>query len=242
MPGSLGRVAPPDWKHIEKFPLTAAVAPKGPVPGVLGINWYSAFDSPVKDSRGFWWIGRDGNLGTVRGGHCIAAKPRGATDPTAWWSFYDQDDREFPSRIRSPFPWKEGGCTGFGTSRMLSQFNRRRYDPYFIYNEDQKIDEWPGEDYGGSSVRAALDVVRTQGARPIVRGRSADLSVKDGISANRWATSTEDFMAALGYADLDFIDLLNSWGRGYPHIVRLPASVLDRLRQEDGELGIPTDR
>jgi len=44
------------------------------VPVVLGINWYSNFDSPVWGDFGAggnrWWIGR-GELGNVRGGHAI---------------------------------------------------------------------------------------------------------------------------------------------------------------------------
>jgi hypothetical protein len=44
------------------------------LPVVLGINWYSNFDSPVWGDLGAggnrWWIGR-GNLGNIRGGHAI---------------------------------------------------------------------------------------------------------------------------------------------------------------------------
>lgn len=35
----------------------------------IGVNWYSNFDSPVLFNNE-WWIGR-GNLGWVRGGHCV---------------------------------------------------------------------------------------------------------------------------------------------------------------------------
>jgi hypothetical protein len=39
------------------------------------------------------------------------------------------------------------------------------------------------------------------------------------------------------------VDIMNSWGRaGYPHLVRMPATVLDRLRREEGEIGLVTDR
>jgi hypothetical protein len=44
------------------------------VPFVLGIDWYSNFDSPVWGDFGVggnrWWIGR-GDLGRIRGGHAI---------------------------------------------------------------------------------------------------------------------------------------------------------------------------
>lgn len=244
MAGSLGRTAPPDWVHVEKFPLTAGTAPAEPVPGVIGIDWFSDFDRPQLDGQGHYWIGRDAhNLGTVRGGHCISVRKRASEDPNSWWAFYDQDDPDFVARIKSPHKWKEGACTGFGTARMLSHYNRRRYDPYFLYYEAQKIDEWPGEGYEGSSVRAALDVARTLGAARISRGAVRPPDLAEGISANRWATDTQDFLDAVGYGAKGYIELLNSWGRsGYPHIVRMPAETLDVLRQRDGELGIPTDR
>lgn len=39
------------------------------VPVVIGVNWYRNFDRPMK-YKGEWWIGRDSDLGTLRGGHC----------------------------------------------------------------------------------------------------------------------------------------------------------------------------
>jgi hypothetical protein len=41
---------------------------------------------------------------------------------------------------------------------------------------------------------------------------------------------------------LNYVDILNSWGRGYPHLVRMPVTVLDRLLREDGEMTLVTDR
>lgn len=253
MAGSLGRVKPPDWEHLEKYPLTADTTPTKNVPGVMGIDWFSVFDHPVRDHAGKWWIGVDESFkelpparveaSGLRGGHAICSKPRGATDPTSWWEFYDQDEQGLVVAIKSPYPWKRGGCTGFSTARLLAQLNRRRYDPYHLYLEAQKIDAWGGEEYEGSSVRAALDVARTTGPRPIVRGSSRPPSAADGIQANRWARDAQDFAAAQGYQGVDFVDLLQSWGRpGYPHIVRLPLGIVEWLRTRDGELGIVTDR
>lgn len=50
---------------------------KNACPVVVGTNWYSNFDNPLQDSFGNWWIGR-GNLGAIRGGHCLVAY--GASD------------------------------------------------------------------------------------------------------------------------------------------------------------------
>ena len=100
MPGPLGRRPPSDWKHVDKYPLTAATAPEKPTPVVIGVNWYVEFDKPQ---------GRPGSVldrarreaGKILGGHCVCLKPRGHTDPVAWWDFYNQGT--------------EGACVGFGT-------------------------------------------------------------------------------------------------------------------------------
>src|SRR3954467_3792008 len=78
---------PTDWRHVEKFPLSALSRRAQPVgvPVVLGINWYTDFDNPVHGKDGRWWIGRDANLlGSIRGGHCVCLKPGQHTDPHSW--------------------------------------------------------------------------------------------------------------------------------------------------------------
>ena len=87
------------------------------MPVVLGVNWYVEFDQPQRDDRQRWWIARDGNLTRIRGEHCVCLLPYGARDPISWWNFYDQGH--------------EGACVGFGCSRMMSLFNRRRYDALY---------------------------------------------------------------------------------------------------------------
>jgi hypothetical protein len=226
----LGRRVPTDWEHIERYPLRVAAfdaTPTAPVPVVLGINWYTNFDAPVKRG-GEWHIG-DGDLGSIRGGHSICARPNHVTDDPTWWRFYDQGN--------------EGACVGFSASRCMTLLNRKRYDAEWLYHEAQRIDEWEGEDYDGTSVRAAMDVLRTTGARAIKRGKSADPSPAEGISENRWATTVEQVLQCLGMSpSASAIPLLNSWGREYPHVVWLNVDALARLLHEDGEATLITDR
>lgn len=226
--GPLGRLAPTDWTHVDRFPLTAELVPARPSPVVIGVNWYVEFDTPVADAQGHHWIARDGKLSKVRGGHCVCLKPRGDVDLDDWWKFYDQG--------------REGACVGFGISRLASQLNRKEYDGFWLYHEARKVDDRPGEDYEGTTVRAGLDVLRTVGHRVVEGGQSDPPALAEGIAANRWARNIEDVLGALGYRGLEYVDVLNSWGPGYPHLVRMPVAVLDRLRDEDGEIGIVTDR
>lgn len=231
MSHSLGRRVPQDFSHVDKYPLSALPVTEQPrrVPVVIGVSWYSNFDAPVKDGNAFW-IGR-GDLGTARGGHCVCLKPQGVTDPTPWWVYYNQG--------------REGACVGFGASRMMSMLNRKRYDARWLWNEAKLIDQWPDTNPGdenGTSVRAACDILRDRGHRKVLAGNSCPEAAGEGILANRWATSIDEVLTSLGTPGRDYVEVLNSWGKAYPHIVRLPASTLERLLHENGEIALVVDR
>jgi hypothetical protein len=234
----LDRLVPDDWRHVEKYPLT--VAPSKPVPVTIGVNWYENFDRPEQDTKGRWWIGK-GDLGQIRGGHCVCLEPGDPADGSlqdiaAWWAFYDQ--------------LREGKCVGEGGSRMMSLLNRKRYDPTWLWNRAKERDEWPDTNPGddnGTSVRAAMDVLRTLGHVIWKAGRSGDgyPLAAEGISANRWATKADQVLSALqspASERMGAVRVLNSWGKSYPHRVWLPLETLQRLLDEDGEATLVTDR
>lgn len=229
----LGRLIPADWEHVERYSIAGLPRAEQPtsVPVVIGVNWYAAFDRPTTTREGgrtVYWVGKDGDLGRVRGGHCICLEPKAPRDTTAWYRVMDQG--------------AEGACVGFGWTRCMMLLNRKRYDAAWLYHEAQKVDEWPGEDYDGTSVRAAADVLRGRGHCRTRAGRTSPESVTDGIVANRWAQDVDEVLRALGTPDLGYVTFLNSWGTGYPHRVRMPAEAVARLIAEDGEFAIPTDR
>lgn len=234
----LGRRIPTDFSHVQAWPLTAATIPVQPVPVTIGVNWYTNFDEPVKDRQGRWWIGR-GDLGQIRGGHCVCLEPGDPKSPGAseqdinsWYDFYDQGS--------------EGACVGFGSSRMMSLLNRKRYDARWLWNRAKEVDEWPdtvpGDD-NGTSVRAAMDILRNEGHKPW--GGTGQVKPAEGISANRWATRVDQVLGALqSPADerMGAVRVLNSWGRAYPHRVWLPCETLQILLDREGEAAIVTDR
>ena len=229
----LGRREATDLAHVQRYPLTAATVPPTPVPVVLGIAWYEAFDRPTVGSDGRWWIGR-GDLGRVRGGHAVCLKPQSLLDSAAWWQWMDQG--------------REGACVGFAASRAMMLLNRKRYDARWLWNRAKEIDEWPETNPGddnGTSVRAAMDVLRRVGHAPAYRGVTRPVEASEGIVENRWAQSTDEVLACLqspAYATLGAVPLLNSWGADYPRLVYLPLEVLDRLIREDGEATMFVDR
>jgi hypothetical protein len=243
-PGGLGRRNPPDMDHVAKFPLSAlpsAEVPTG-VPVVIGVDWYENFDKPQKGADGRWWIGR-GDLGALRGGHCVCLKSV-QTDPLGWWDFYNQGS--------------EGACVGFGCSRMMSLLNRKRYYARWLWDHAKIIDIWgdtnPG-DSNGTSVRAALHLLRTVGHvpwksryrnEPYQKRDEREPTAGEGIHVYRWATAVEDVLHVLAMPlakKLGAVPILNSWGRaGYPHIVWMTGETFQRLIDQDGEVGLVTDR
>jgi hypothetical protein len=90
---------------------------------------------------------------------------------------------------------REGACVGFAASWMMSILNRRFYDAPWLWNQAKAVDEWPDTNPGdekGTSVRAALDVLRSQGHVRVYDGHSRPPSLAEGIAENRWATSVEE--------------------------------------------------
>lgn len=238
----LDRVPSATDEHLRRYPFTAQLAADvgvtTPTPIIIGVNWYSVFDTPVQGRDRRWRVAADGNLGTRRGGHCVCLPHKGFRDARGWYPYYNQG--------------QEGRCVQFGTSRAMSLLNRKRYEiaetdvGRWLYWEAQRTDEWEGGSYPGghphyegTSVRAALEIVRAQG---IIPARRSAPSPTDGITAYRWAASIEDVLVALGREGASEIPWLNSWGLGYPRIVYVPVDVHARLHAEDGEYGLITDR
>jgi hypothetical protein len=83
---------------------------------------------------------------------------------------------------------QEGACVGFGWGHELSarpavftvdaDFSRNR-----IYKPAQLIDEWPGEDYEGTSVLAGAKIIKQLGL----------------MDSYRWAFTVEEMALAVGY-------------------------------------------
>lgn len=239
MPQELGLRFPTDDKHRRLYTLTDDTIPDKPTPGVAGTYWYSSFDTPTWDERGrFWIVGKDlNNLGRIRGGHAYCFKPDPLRDVMGWYHFYDQGT--------------EGACVGFAVSRAMSLLNRVRYDARWLYKGAQLVDEWaetPPEE--GTSVRAALDVIRGSGHVPYNRRQAAKGEQQiplfgHGIEKNRWALNVEDFIAAMHsprFLKIGRAPFLNSWGGDYPHIVYMTLEAIDLHLRQDGELSVITDR
>lgn len=169
---------------------------------------------------------------------------------------------------------KEGACVGFAWTGELAA--RQKPVPglsnstaQWMYKEAQKIDEWPGENYPGTSVLAGGKVAQKTGS----------------IKEYRWAFSLLDVIMAVGYAgpgvlgvnwyegmyDTDsngFIKPIGRWVGGHAIVIRgvsikgkyvlltnswggdwgdngnckLSFDDLDKLLHQQGEFCIPVGR
>jgi hypothetical protein len=228
----LGWLPEEDRSYLDKYPLTAETLPSTARPVVLGIGWYSAFDNPVVDNNGRYWIGKS-NLGYIRGGHAICVQPGDVKDWFKWYYWYNQGS--------------EGACVGFSLSRAVSLMNRKTYDARWLYTEAQLIDEFedtPPQE--GTSVRAGCEILVKRGHKRVFGGITYPEDIGQGIAKYRWAKSVQDIHAVLKnpLADqLKAVPLLNSWGKSYPRRVWLPDSTLEYiLFEKGGEAAILTDR
>jgi len=125
-----------------------------------------------------------------------------------WYPAHDPRSRDYPVRGAARLPqskrWtpgvvldqgREGACVGFGwTAEALAtpvkvNFNKVKAAPVndpqrvasFVYNQAKSIDEWPGEDYDGTSVNAGAKIMRSLGL----------------VKEYRWAFGVDDMITAL---------------------------------------------
>lgn len=235
----LGRIKPPDWKHVETHPISAlAAVPKGtPVP--VGFNWYTSFDTPKemastteRMSYHLPDVSKGESLGTVRGGHCFCLEPEGAVrdNTAALQAFYEQGS--------------EGACEGFGHSRAMSIIRNLEFDAFWLYDEARRQEgTYPnGEGSTNRSACAALQKVghRVQANQAVCTREVGDGPVEPslGISSYHWATTAQQVLEALDRLDAQAVPFVNSWGTNYPGVVWLPVPTLERLLSEEGEASI----
>lgn len=134
--------------------------------------------------------------------------------------------------------------------------------PSSLYVAAQQVDEWPGENYDGTSVRAGAKVLKALGHVREYRWAfttdeiiQALLTMGPVVMGTNWYSSmfepnAKGFVGISGYVagghawlldgvntTLGYVRAKNSWGRGWGDngFFRLTISDLGRLLAEDGE-------
>jgi hypothetical protein len=144
---------------------------------------------------------------------------------------------------------KEGACTGFGLAAVINMLNqergsRARVSPRMLYEMAKLHDEWPGEDYAGSSCRGAIKGwfnmgVCTEGKWPYKQGKPGALTVVRAKDARdntigayyRVQPRISDFHAAINEAGAIFCSARthSGWMRPDARTGTIPF-----IRQEQG--------
>ena len=144
-------------------------------------------------------------------------------------------------------------------------------DPFTIYREAQKVDEWPGEDYEGTSVRAGVKYLQTSGHistyvwafdADTVRNYILSSAGSSVVLGPNWygsmftpdqygylnisgAVAGGHAYTLIGYSNLrESFRVVNSWGRGWGEDGRawIRFADVDRLIKEDGEAAAATEQ
>jgi hypothetical protein len=168
-----GRLPASDDRHLRRFSLTPETMPTEPTPVVFGINWREGWQrGQLVQKDGAYWLPPRAKWGAVAGGHAICSEPPELRDRAEWWQAFDQGNTP--------------RCVDWAISRQQTLRNRRLQAPGHLYPIAQQIDEWPGEDYEGTSVRAGEEVARTVGMWRRRAGQDTGPFPEDGISTYRW--------------------------------------------------------
>lgn len=162
-------------------------------------------------------------------------------------------------------------CVGFAWHGLLRAYPivQKTPAPLTIYVEAQRNDEWPGEDYDGSSVRGGAKALQKVGkldsygwaysveeavqwvglCGPVVLGTDWLSGMmrpnKDGIITVNGSIVGGHAYLLIGYDDRKKLaHIQNSWGKGWGKNGRgwMSYEDLDRLIRTSGEACAPTER
>lgn len=125
---------------------------------------------------------------------------------------------------------------------MMTLLNRTFYDADWLYRRALQVDPWPGEADQGTSIDAAMQVLKAEGHKT---PKWTQPRLAQGIKEYRWASSVAELVTVLGaemWRGVGGLPLLNSWGRnGWPHQAWVPFGTLEYLLHE-GEAVVVIDR
>lgn len=168
--------------------------------------------------------------------------------------------------------FQEGACTGFGEEhvRALSPYPQHTSNLIAreVYLEARRQDEWPGEDYEGSSVNGAMKAARLFGYITSWMWARTTSEARHGLSyhgageagtwwwTGMWDTDSNGFIHPTGYKEGGhayavsgfgwlnggrYYTIENSWGPdwGVNGSARIWETDLLMLLDDDGELAFP---
>lgn len=164
-------------------------------------------------------------------------------------------------------------CVGHAWRQWLSSapiMSKFGPDPFRIYAEAQRLDEWPGEEYEGTSVRAGVKYLQSAGHVATYFWAFEAGTVRDFLTNREGASVVvgTDWLTGMFEPEKGFLNLsgqlagghayviigyshmrqafrmVNSWGRGWGDGGRawIRFADLDRLIRDGGEAVAATER
>jgi len=91
----------------------------------------------------------------------IPMKSPGITYKYWWTSGWWGDQGHTPHCVA--YSWTHWLSAGPITQRKSREDGGAPFDTTYLYNESQKVDVWPGENYDGTSVRAGAKILKREG-------------------------------------------------------------------------------
>lgn len=182
--------------------------------------------------------------------------------PSGWWG----DQGYNPHCVA--FSWVHWLAAG-----PITQKNKRKggvapFDTTYLYNEAQKVDQWVGEDYDGTSVRAGAKVLKTAGfiggynwAWDVNTTVNALLTLGPVVVGTWWLrnmfypnefgiiSASGDKLGGHAYlldgvnVEKKLIRIKNSWGRewGKNGFAYISFDDMDKLIRDSGEVCLATE-
>lgn len=182
--------------------------------------------------------------------------------PSGWWG----DQGYLPQCVA--YSWAHWLAAGPITQKKSREGGTAPVDTNYLYNEAQKIDMWPGEDYDGTSVRAGVKVLKSMG---FVGGYNWSWDIDTTVNAlltlgpvvvgtwwhrdmfypneNGVITATGDKLGGHAYlldgvnVNKEIIRIKNSWGRswGKNGFAYISFEDMDKLIKDYGEVCLATE-
>jgi hypothetical protein len=182
--------------------------------------------------------------------------------PNGWWG------NQGNSPYCVAFSWTHWLAAGPITQKSSRIGGKTPYDTTYLYTEAQKVDEWPGENYDGTSVRAGAKILKNSGyingynwAWDINTTVSTLLTLGPVVVGTSWyydmffpnkngvITATGEVMGGHAYL-LDgvnvkkkLIRIKNSWGKdwGKNGFAYISFDDMEKLIKDQGEVCLATE-
>jgi hypothetical protein len=228
--GPLGRQVPPDWEHVEKYPL-------------LGVRVIGAVERVLLSRPTYWARYDQGQEGACVGfGSSRAMSTLNREFYDAFWLYHEAQKSD-----GEPLP-HEGTYV-----RCAMDVLRLEGHVCVKSGKDQPLD--PLDGILANRWATQIDDVRTCVATgtPVVTGINwyTAFDSPKPYSGDNWVARTGPLgtirgghcVCIVGASDArQAVGFVNSWGKNYPFLTWMPYTVLERLIGEQGEVTVITDR